>query len=195
MPRIAREDHATIRHRVDVEGHKVADVAAAYGCTPANIYAILAKLRRQEPPETGQAVAATSITEAQAADAASADLLSALTTVSPVFAPLPAPPEHRTTAAVRPTAPPATPPTTPSRGGRREAPAGPGKPAPPPPAGKPGYGLLMRTGEGEEAVHPFRSLEELLSAAKPILRMAARSPEPIWFSIQPLDLEALEDSL
>jgi len=52
----------------------------------------------------------------------------------------------------------------------------------------------MRTSDGEEAVHPFRSLDELLSAAKPILRTAARSPEPIWFSIQPVDLEALEDS-
>ena len=50
-----------------------------------------------------------------------------------------------------------------------------------------------RTSDGEEAVHPFRSLDELLSAAKPILRTAARSPEPIWFSIQQVDLEALED--
>jgi hypothetical protein len=51
----------------------------------------------------------------------------------------------------------------------------------------------MRTSDGEEAVNPFRSLDELLSAAKPILRTAARSPEPIWFSIQQVDLNALED--
>lgn len=53
----------------------------------------------------------------------------------------------------------------------------------------------MRTSDGEEAVNPFRSLEDLLSAAKPILRDAARSPEPVWFSIQAVDLAALEDSL
>ena len=35
--------------------------------------------------------------------------------------------------------------------------------------------LLMRTSDGEEAVNPFRSLDELLTAAKPILRTAARS--------------------
>jgi hypothetical protein len=50
----------------------------------------------------------------------------------------------------------------------------------------------MRTSDGDEAVHPFRSLDELLSAAKPILRTAARSPEPIWFSIQPVDLDTLK---
>ena len=59
-------------------------------------------------------------------------------------------------------------------------------------AARAGYALLMRTSDGEEAVNPFRSLDELLSAAKPILRTAARSPEPIWFSIQQVDLEALE---
>ena len=62
-------------------------------------------------------------------------------------------------------------------------------------AARAGYALLMPTSDGEEAVNPFRSLDELLSAAKPILRTAARSPEPIWFSIQPVDLEALEDDV
>ena len=52
----------------------------------------------------------------------------------------------------------------------------------------------MRSSEGEDAVTPFRSLEELLSAAKPILRTAARSPEPVWFSIQQIDLDTLEDA-
>ncbi|MFT8247129.1 hypothetical protein [Roseomonas sp. BN140053] len=56
-----------------------------------------------------------------------------------------------------------------------------------------GYALLMRTSDGEEAVNPFRSLEDLLAAAKPILRTAARSPEPIWFSIQQVDLNALDE--
>ncbi|WP_158292461.1 hypothetical protein [Paracraurococcus ruber] len=49
----------------------------------------------------------------------------------------------------------------------------------------------MRTSDGEEAVHPFRSLEDLLSASKPILRSAVRSPEPIWFSVQEVELEAV----
>jgi hypothetical protein len=57
---------------------------------------------------------------------------------------------------------------------------------------KPGFGFHMRTSDGEESVAPFRSLEDLLSAAKNILRGAARSPEPVWFSIQPLDLASID---
>ena len=49
----------------------------------------------------------------------------------------------------------------------------------------------MRTAEGEEATHPFRSLEDLLAAAKPILRSAAQSAEPVWFSIQRVDADSL----
>jgi len=64
MPRIPREEQATIRHRVDVEGQKVADVAAAYGCTPANIYAILAKLRRQDAQDTAEIMSSPSVAEA-----------------------------------------------------------------------------------------------------------------------------------
>lgn len=195
MPRIAREDHAKIRQRVDVEGHKVAEVAAAYGCTPANIYAILAKLRRQEAPGAGPPVAAASVSEAGATDAASADLLSGLTSGAPEPSPFAILPEQPSRVVASPAVPPAREPTPQPRSGRQEAPARPSKPVPIPRAAKAGYGLLMRASDGEEAVHPFRSLEELLSAAKPILRMAARSPEPVWFSIQPIDLEMLEDSL
>ena len=50
----------------------------------------------------------------------------------------------------------------------------------------------MRTAEGDESVTPFRSLDDLLSAVKPILRAAARSPDAVWFSIQSIDLAALE---
>ena len=39
MARIARDEYLTIQHLVDAEGKKVAEVAASYGCTPANIYA------------------------------------------------------------------------------------------------------------------------------------------------------------
>ena len=42
---------------------------------------------------------------------------------------------------------------------------------------KPGVALMMRTAEGEENLTPFRSLDDLLSAVKPILRAAARSPD------------------
>ena len=56
MPRIPREEHAAILQRVDVEGQKVAEVAAAYGCTPANIYAILARLRREGAKEVADIV-------------------------------------------------------------------------------------------------------------------------------------------
>jgi hypothetical protein len=57
---------------------------------------------------------------------------------------------------------------------------------------KPGFGLAMRTAEGDENLTPFRSLDDLLSAVKPILRSAARSPDAVWFSIQPIDLATLE---
>ena len=59
-------------------------------------------------------------------------------------------------------------------------------------AARPGFALYMRTADGEEAATPFRSLDDLLSAARPILRTAARSPEPVWFSIQPVDLADLD---
>jgi hypothetical protein len=198
MPRITREEQMTIRHRIEVDKQKVAEVAAAYGCTPANIYAILAKLRRQEAPNAGQAVAAASV--AEATDAASGDLLSGLAATAPQPAtPAMAPaaePEQPAMATAGPSAPPVTAPApSPVQAGRTVAAPRPPKPAPTPRAANPGYGLLMRTSDGEEAIHPFRSLDELLSAAKPILRAAARSPEPIWFSIQQIDIEALEDSL
>jgi len=57
---------------------------------------------------------------------------------------------------------------------------------------KPGYGLVMRTVEGEETVRPFRSLDELLSAVRPILRAAATSADPVWFSLQPIDLASTD---
>ena len=50
----------------------------------------------------------------------------------------------------------------------------------------------MRTPEGDENLTPFRSLDDLLSAVKPILRAAARSPDAVWFSIQPVDLATLD---
>ena len=234
MARIPREEHATIRHRVDVEGVKVAEVATAYGCTPANIYAILARQRRPgngdasapgamptvvgagsatvgavplgpvgEPvtDEAGSAAPATTTpvtstlaraTPVASATAASATAASKSDTSKPyasgqvVSSAALAKPG---TTSARPAAPPVPP--RPSRGGA--APRG-AAPATAARAGKMGYALMMRSGDGEEAVNPFRSLEDLLAASKPILRNAARSAEPVWFSIQQVDLDALEDS-
>jgi len=59
-------------------------------------------------------------------------------------------------------------------------------------AAKPGYALCMRTPDGDESSTPFRSLDDLLSATRPILRSAARSPDPIWFSIQSIDLADID---
>lgn len=214
MPRIPREEHATIVRRVDVEGHKVAEVAAAYGCTPANIYAILAKMRRQgsgdaalraEPVSQGEAEAVSSTVPAPPA---SADLLDLLPEAVPdaasasppasVAPDLPQAPPERPVAPAR-SAPASTgrqpPPAAPIRTGRGASAARPTTPAAQPRAAKSGYALVMRTSDGEEAVNPFRSLDELLSAAKSILRTAARSPEPIWFSIQQVDLDMLSEDV
>ena len=46
MARISKTDHSRILHLVEVERRKVVEVAAEYGCTPANIYALLGKMRR-----------------------------------------------------------------------------------------------------------------------------------------------------
>ena len=210
MPRIPREEQATIRHRVDVEGQKVADVAAAYRCTPANIYAILAKLRRQNVQNTAEVVSSPSVAAAAPtpvpAVAAVDDLFGALAEADPapaapaVMVPIapepPAPVNDKASpsAAAASDLPPARLPSpTPTRSGRVGAASRPSVPAPPPRPNKACYALLMRTSDGEEAVNPFRSLDELLAATKLILRTAARSPEPIWFSIQQVDLDALEE--
>jgi hypothetical protein len=209
MLRIPREEHAVIRHQVGVAGQKVAEVAAAYGCTPANIYAILARLRRQDDQDAGGAVPSAGPPEAGPAsgpaDAAPADLFGGLDEARPDPTPpatAPVVPEPPVTApdpslpfaamAAEP-APAPVAPQPPVRAGRAKPAPRPPAPASAPGPGKAGYALLMRTSDGEEAVNPFRSLDELLTAAKPILRTAARSPEPIWFSIQQVDLDTLED--
>ena len=214
MPRIPREEHATIVRRVDFEGQKVAEVAAAYGCTPANIYAILTKARRQAagetsvaaPPQDHAKVEVEADPPPPAAPTAPADLFDAVppTPIDPVTPPPPASTALALPPAEPSKSPPAAPrvpdpqgarprPPAPARTGRGGAAAKPAAPASPPRLGKTGYALLMRSSDGEEAVHPFRSLDELLSAARPILRTAARNPEPVWFSIQQIDLDALGD--
>lgn len=253
MARIPREEHAKIRERVELGQEKVAAVAASYDCTPANIYAILAKLRREDttdsnqpvnapplaksdepapvispapvavappsdrelplfgtppafellppdprpaamvqavirpnfPEELPAAAASPALLETQPEEPSAEPIAPALPSVMPAAAEVQAPRSSAAKSARRPT-PPAD---RPSVSGP-EPKAAPAKSK----GGKTGIALMMRTSDGEEAVHPFRSIEELLSAAKPILRTAARSPEPIWFSIQTVDLDTLDDA-
>ena len=61
MARINKADHAVILRKVEVEECKISDVAAEYGCSAANLYALLRKLRRAgvqpAPPEPGDEAA------------------------------------------------------------------------------------------------------------------------------------------
>jgi hypothetical protein len=182
MARINKADHAIILRKVEVEECKIGDVAAEYGCSAANLYALLRKLRRAGV----QPAAAEPEDEAPAAHAAPAEkpAVDLFAAVAP--APVAVPPAA--TPAVRPVQPAparATAEITPMpKGGGR---AGVGASL-----AKPGYALAMRGPEGDENFTPFRSLDDLLSAVKPILRAAARNPEAIWFSIQPIDLATLD---
>jgi hypothetical protein len=180
MARIRKEDHARILEMVDVEEIKVAEVAATYGCTPANIYTLLGKLRR-----VARDAARESTQTPLALDEAPA--MPETATTLEVTPPRPGPEAKKILAFERPTPSP-----KPSieqveapEPARREAKLG-AKLA------KPGIGLVMRSADGEESLSPFRSLDDLLSAIKPILRATARSPEPVWFSLQPVDLGAIE---
>ena len=191
VARISKDEYPRILHMVDGEHRKVAEVAATYGCSAANIYALLNKLRRAAPanteatpaePPAPAAIAAVpkAITDLFAGDpppAAEPMPARAKAAAAPAFVPLePAP---------RP-APPVTATVTelPKRGAAKGATGA--------ALAKPGMALVMRTAEGEENMTPFRSLDDLLSAVKPILRAAARSPDAVWFSIQPVDLAALD---
>jgi transposase-like protein len=185
MARIKKDDHARILHLVDVERRAVREIAAEFGCTPAAIYALLTKLRRgaggvtAEPAESQRPLALGEEREAESSAPPS-------TVPLPAPAPPPAPEKERRVVNFERAAP-AGAAAQPREELRRSAPlAVGGKLA------KPGMGLLMRTPDGEETMTPFRSLDDLLSAIKPILRAGARSPEPVWFSLQPLDLSTIE---
>ena len=229
MARISKAEHPRILQMVDGENRKVAEVAAEYGCTPANIYALLSKLRRDaqpapemEAPDTSPPDKPdTSASETAAPSGASTPSLAP--TLPDLFAPVPQPHEPaaatgkrrgrpaaqtgRAVAVSADTPPPpqvaavpqrqpepvaATPTHTanvtdlPRQGSAKKA-GGMGAAL-----AKPGMALMMRTAEGDENLTPFRSLDDLLSAIKPILRAAARSPDAVWFSIQPVDLASLD---
>ena len=262
MARIRKDDHPRILRMIEVEHLKVADVAAEFGCTPANIYAVVAKARRQnaasaapepvQPPLALDEVAPAAPVPASAtlADAAPDVATSAATLVEAVAeqgasgedgTPVPeanaqgipaaagsAPlgsvaAAGKATAAAKPSQGAARGAGSKGTADRREDSSSPGaepnrnvvafEAAPAAAAArpgraaggrrggagavgaklaKPGYGLVMRTPEGEESLTPFRSLDDLLSAIKPILRAAASSPEPVWFSLQPVDLASID---
>jgi transposase-like protein len=181
MARIKKEDHARILQLVDVERRAVREIAAEFGCTPANIYSLLTKLRRgasgptQEDSETQPPLA---LEDGLAPEAAAAP---AIVVPPPPAAPEPPPAERKVVTLERAPAAPVREPMP------RPAPATVGAKL-----AKPGMGLMMRTPDGEETMTPFRSLDDLLSAIKPILRAGARSPEPVWFSLQPVDLATID---
>jgi hypothetical protein len=230
MARIPRDEYPKIQRLVDVEGKKVAEVAVSYGCTPANIYAILNKARRaasegavgtvpEKPSAPAPSDADMSDTEgllelpvaaSGSSGAACLDLFGAATepgrsqvvveeandtaasNAAATSVELPVAKAPASDANVQISLGPAGAPAS-ATSSRTSKDATPVPGTSPEKAGRGkgiGIALLMRASDGEEAAHPFRSLEELLSAAKPILRSAARSPEPIWFSIQQVDLDA-----
>ncbi len=230
MARIAKTEHPRILHLVDNEHVRVADVAAEYGCTPANIYALLGKLR--------QTTRARAVHESTVAEVVDASLSNHPGEDVKVPAPVAILPEDLFAGGAVPSAEPSIEPITrksalPDREHPAHGDAGGGLPRAAPMAaqdpavggGKPtgsgwsfasvadlpgskavpsksrnvganltkvGFGLVMRTAEGDENMTPFRSIDDLLSAVKPILRSAARSQDTIWFSIQPVDLATLE---
>ncbi len=233
MARISKDEHPRILQMVDGENRRVADVAAEYGCTPANIYALLSKLRRHAGPSTevedpdvglpGKADLPASEDPAVSSENAAV----APPDVLDLFAPAREMQQPKASAAVARKRRGSTP-TKIDRvvavGAPVERPtpqsAAVSRPHPEPIAAipiqaanvtglprhgsskmavgtgaalaKPGVALMMRTAEGEEHLTPFRSLDDLLSAVKPILRAAARSPDAVWFSIQPVDLALLD---
>ena len=210
MARVGRDQHSRILQMVDGEHRKVADVAAEYGCTPANIYALLNKLRREVcssaavvsgpdgPAGEGRSPAAEGSFPSQAMGRtmvpAAPDLFALDPKIEDADVKTPEPGSTPHIAAV-PSQEPGTVSSLPTRAVVTKLPA----------AGvarkagglgatlaKPGMALMMRTADGEENLTPFRSLDDLLSAVKPILRAAARSPDAVWFSIQPVDLASLD---
>ena len=216
MARISKAEHARILQLVDIDRQKVTDIAAEYGCTPANIYTLLGKLRR-----------AAAATEAAGPDSAAtrdnpaprADLFIVPEPASPQGAllrreatdsPAESAEQDQASSGIE---------SKPDKSTLRECPIqadisselaqprtvvvmeGISRRAAAPQRtsgvgaklAKTGFALAMRAAEGDENVTPFRSLEDLLAAVKPILRSAAQSTDPIWFSIRAIDLSSLDN--
>jgi hypothetical protein len=197
MARIAKSEHATIQRLVEVERKKVPEIAADYGCSPANIYAILTRLRRPSPDAVNDAAPvalrirasmvvmddrttpprtygaspagprpATSGRGSAARDgqkrrptpdqATAPEAAPLLDVAEAAPMPIPAPPPLPAPIAITP---PAVSPTTQTASRNASAPKA---------RLKSGYGLCTRSPEGDDSIMPFRSLEDLLSAVKPM---------------------------
>ena len=185
MARIKREDHARILQLVDVERRAVREIAAEFGCTPAAIYTLLTKLRREASGNVAEAADSQPPLALGEEMAAEAEAPIAPSAAPPPAAAIAPPQEQRRVVTFERAAPAPSPVAAPVREEARRPAVG-GKLA------KPGMALLMRTPDGEETMTPFRSIDDLLSAIKPILRAGARSPEPVWFSLQPVDLATID---
>ena len=186
MARISKTEHPRILKMVQDEHRKVADVAAEYGCTPATIYNLLNKHRRESPPSPKVAPPPASTPTQPDKPVAAHEPQRSTAPATPVAAPA----ADLFAAAGQAAAPALTREATVTNlAPRGEVKKGRGLGAS---LAKPGFGLVMRTPEGDESLTPFRSLEDLLSAVKPILRAAARSPDAVWFSIQSVDLASLD---
>ncbi|MCB8883839.1 hypothetical protein ACELLULO517_26570 [Acidisoma cellulosilytica] len=204
MARIKKEDHARILHLVDVERRAVREIATEFGCTAANIYSLLAKMRRGATAGEAGAGAAESVEDDDLpamistqpglglgleprADAPEPESL-ALEAAVPVSALVPAETMLERPAAAKL----AIVPQTTERLLPEPTPSPDRKPVLGARLSKPGMGLVMRTEDGEETMTPFRSIDDLLSAIKPILRASARGTDAVWFSLQPVDLSLIE---
>jgi hypothetical protein len=221
MARIRKQDHARILHMVEVEYRKPSDVATELGCSTAAVLALVIRSRREaerereaeadaQPPLALDAVPPPGPQEEKApivspgvpaleADASADVPVTDTPEVADTsdqgrnvvaFEPVPSVPKdeadnHRSLVPSR------TPPMQRSGSSQRRGSSG-GQVAVGARLAKPGYGLMMRTADGEENLTPFRSMDDLLSAIKPILRASANSPEPVWFSLQPVDLTTID---
>ncbi len=232
MARTGKSEHPRILQMVDNEHRKVAEVAAEYGCTPANIYALLAKLRREvsRGAEAASALAdpaeTLSLPAAEKQPSSEAVMPEAMQAVPDLFAfgsqPEEALPRKATGGKRRaPSAVEVASTDNVETSHKGQTPSFPAVPRNEPEAvhslptrsvvtelpargttkrgggvgatlSKPGMALVMRTADGEENLTPFRSLDDLLSAVKPILRATARSPDAVWFSIHSVDLALLD---
>ena len=91
MARINKADHAIILRKVEVEECKISDVAAEYGCSAANLYALLRKLRRagvqpaaSEPED--EAAAAAPVLAVTPGEKSAVDLFASRSTRAAAFA-------------------------------------------------------------------------------------------------------------
>jgi hypothetical protein len=203
VAKITVEQYAEIVNRIDVLGEKVSDIAVVFGCTPATIYNVLAKIRKSM---TEEAVKVSPIVEVSMSRPPVVEV-EASPTSEPAVTVMETPnvivanetsesaPDEKSvaTSEVVPESPvmsvkskPVEAPE-PERVTRNLAKGSITKST-----AKPGMGLFIRGSDGEDNIIPFRNLEDALMSVKQILRTAVREPETVWFSLQEIDLTMME---